>query len=93
MKFTKKRILFMTLVVIFATKESKIHDFPVPLTAIHIQNNHPNTYTYYSLIRINEAKGWKFLGENGHTLEFQKGDRKVIVLNYPGDRKYMIFEE
>lgn len=98
MKFTKKKILLLSLLVIvlfciFATKESKINDFPVPITAVHLEDNNPNTYTYYSLIRIDETKGWEFLGINGHTLEFQKGDRKVVVLNYPGEKKYKIFEE
>lgn len=33
------------------------------------------------------------MGEDGHTVVFQKGDRKVIVLRYPGGNTYYLFEE
>ncbi|MBD5797860.1 hypothetical protein BHU24_23115 [Bacillus pseudomycoides] len=81
------------LVLIFMTKESKIKDFPVPMSAIHIEDENQAHYQYISLMPISKAKGWENLGEDGHTVVFQKGDRKVIVLHYPGDNTYYLFEE
>ncbi|CAI8893880.1 hypothetical protein EMIT079MI2_340032 [Bacillus sp. IT-79MI2] len=46
----------------------------------------------YSIIPINKAKGWEYLGENGHTIEFQKGNRKIIILHLPEDRNYYLLE-
>lgn len=81
------------LVLIFMTKESKIKDFPVPMSAIHIEDENQAHYQYISLMPISKAKEWENLGEDGHTVVFQKGDRKVIVLHYPGDNTYYLFEE
>lgn len=53
----------------------------------------PGFYRYISIIPIKKAKGWDYLGENGHTLEFQKGNRKIIILHYPEDNNYYLFEE
>ncbi|KEK23460.1 hypothetical protein [Bacillus gaemokensis] len=79
--------------LIFMTKESKIKDFPVPMSAIHIEDDNQATYKYISLMSISKAKGWESLGEDGHTVGFQKGDRKVIVVHYPADNTYYLFEE
>ncbi|MCX2825119.1 hypothetical protein COM13_21130 [Bacillus pseudomycoides] len=79
--------------LIFMTKESKIKDFPVPMSAIHIEDGNQADYKYISLMPILKAKGWENLGEDGHTVVFQKGDRKVIVLHYPGENMYYLFEE
>ncbi|PED05911.1 hypothetical protein [Bacillus pseudomycoides] len=81
------------LVLIFMTKESKIKGFPVPMSAIHIEDDNQADYQYISLMPISKVKGWENLGEDGHTVVFQKGDRKVIVLRYPGENTYYLFEE
>ncbi|MDH4423819.1 MULTISPECIES: hypothetical protein [Bacillus] len=82
------------LVFLFTSnKDSKIDDFPVPMSAIYIKEDKLNVHRYFSVIPINKAKGWKYLGENGHTIEFQKGDRKIIILHLPEDRNYYLYEE
>ncbi|MCI0766937.1 hypothetical protein [Bacillus sp. TL12] len=79
--------------LIFMTKESKIKDFPVPMSAIHIEDDNQADYQYISLMPISKVKGWENLGEDGHTVVFQKGDREVIVLHYPGENTYFLFEK
>ncbi|MEY8347291.1 hypothetical protein AALF16_03080 [Bacillus cereus] len=81
------------LVLIFMTRESKIKDFPVPMSAIYIEDENQAHYQYISLMPISKVKGWENLGEDGHTVVFQKGDRKVIVLHYPEENTYYLFEE
>ncbi len=103
MKFSRKKLLLLlillcSIIFIFsATKESKIKDFPIPMSAINIQDDKVKADkvkadAYISIIPITEAKGWEFLGQNGHEIEFKKGDRTVVIVNYPEDNKYYIFE-
>ncbi|WP_422425023.1 hypothetical protein [Bacillus sp. PSXD-155] len=98
MKFSKKKLLLLlillcSIIFIFsATRESKIKDFPIPMSAINIQDDKVKAYTYISIIPITEAKGWESLGQNGHEIEFKKGDRTVVIVNYPEDNKYYMFE-
>lgn len=42
---------------------------------------------------ITTVSGWENLGENGHTVSFKKGERKVTVLHYPGEITYYLFEK
>ncbi|MFI8707613.1 hypothetical protein ACIGHG_11120 [Bacillus sp. NPDC077411] len=102
MKLIKKKYIYLVLVVLFLssliflffkTKESKIKDFPVPMSAIYIKEDKPGLYQYYSIFPIKKAEGWKSLGENGHTLEFIKGNRKVIIFHFPEDNNYYLYEE
>ncbi|HHL3301892.1 hypothetical protein [Bacillus sp. ZJS3] len=79
--------------LIYLDKESKIKDFPVPMSAIHISNNKEEDYKYISVMPITKASGWENLGENGHTVSFKKGERKVTVLHYPGEITYYLFEK
>ncbi|WP_176527689.1 MULTISPECIES: hypothetical protein [Bacillus] len=58
------------MALIFMTKESKIEDFPVPMSAIHIEDDNQADYQYISLMPISNAKGWENLGEDGHTVVF-----------------------
>ncbi|XLP24298.1 hypothetical protein ACFMB7_10470 [Bacillus toyonensis] len=78
---------------IFMNKESKIKDFPVPMSAIHINDNNKEDYKYISVMPITQASGSENLGENGHTVSFKKGERKVTVLYYPGEIMYYLFEK
>ena len=77
--------------LIYLDKESKIEDFPVPISAIHI--NDEEDYKYISVMPITKASGWENLGENGHTVSFKKGERNVTVLHYPGELTYYLFEK
>ncbi|MGD6888360.1 hypothetical protein [Bacillus mobilis] len=79
--------------LIYLDKESKMEDFPVPMSAIHINDNNEEDYKYISLIPITKASGWENLGEDGHTVSFKKGERKVTVLHYPGEITYYLFEQ
>ncbi|MEG7859680.1 MULTISPECIES: hypothetical protein [Bacillus] len=79
--------------LIYLDKESKIEDFPVPMSAIHINDDKEEDYKYISVMPITKASGWENLGENGHTVSFKKGERKVTVLHYPGEITYSIFEQ
>lgn len=53
------------LVLIFMTKESKIKDFPVPMSAIHIEDENQAHYQYISLMPISKAKDGKTLEKMG----------------------------
>ncbi len=79
--------------LIYLDKESKIEDFPVPMSAIHINDDKEEEYKYISVMPITKASGWENLGENGHTVSFKKGERKVTVLHYPGEITYYLFEQ
>ena len=59
--------------LIYVDKESKIKDFPVPMSAIHINDDNEEDYQYISVMPITKANGWENLGENGHTVSFKKG--------------------
>lgn len=79
--------------LIYLDKESKIEDFPVPMSAIHINDDKEEDYKYISVMPITKASGWENLGENGHTVSFKKGERKVTVIHYPGELTYYLFEQ
>ncbi|MFE6704672.1 hypothetical protein ACFVEL_06680 [Bacillus thuringiensis] len=86
-------LLVGVIAFIFMNKESKIKDFPVPISAIHINDDKEEDYQYISVMPITKASGWENLGENGHTVSFKKGERKVAVVHYPGDITYYLFEK
>lgn len=86
-------LLVGVIAFIFMNKESKIKGFPVPMSAIHINDDKEEDYQYISVMPITKASGWENLGENGHTVSFKKGERKVAVVNYPGDITYYLFEK
>ncbi|MCI4056247.1 hypothetical protein MMK25_10095 [Bacillus cereus] len=79
--------------LIYVDKESKIKDFPVPMSAIHINDDNEEDYQYISVMPITKANGWENLGKNGHTVSFKKGERKVAVVHYPGEITYYLFEK
>ncbi|MDQ4485118.1 MULTISPECIES: hypothetical protein [Bacillus cereus group] len=86
-------LLVGLIAFIFMNKESKIKDFPVPMSAIHINDDKEEDYKYISVMPITKVSGWENLGENGHTVSFKKGERKVTVLHYPGEITYYLFEK
>ncbi|TXR92387.1 hypothetical protein DN390_25745 [Bacillus sp. SH7-1] len=86
-------LLISLIALIYLDKESKIEDFPVPMSAIHIDDDKEADYKYISIIPITKARRGENLGENGHTVSFKKGERKVTVLHYPGELTYYIFEK
>ncbi|MES5866770.1 hypothetical protein [Bacillus cereus group sp. RP32] len=86
-------LLVSLFTLIYLDKESKIEDFPVPMSAIHINDDKEEDYKYISVMPITKASGWENLGENGHTVSFKKGERKVTVLHYPGEITYYVFEQ
>ena len=49
--------------LIYVDKESKIKDFPVPMSAIHINDDNEEDYQYISVMPITKANGWENLGE------------------------------
>ncbi|WP_255298910.1 hypothetical protein [Bacillus cereus] len=86
-------LLISLFALIYLDKESRIEDFPVPMSAIHINDDKEADYKYISVMPITKASGWENLGENGHTVSFKKGESKVTVLHYPGELTYSIFEK
>ncbi|PEY24384.1 hypothetical protein CN340_18865 [Bacillus anthracis] len=86
-------LLVGLIAFIFMNKESKIKDFPVLMPAIHINYDNEEDYKYMSVMPITTVSGWENLGENGHTVSFKKGERKVTVLHYPGEITYYLFEK
>ncbi|HDR3886520.1 TPA: hypothetical protein QCO65_000838 [Bacillus cereus] len=86
-------LLVGVLALIYMNKGSKIEDFPISMSAIHINDDNEENYKYISVMPITKASGWENLGENGHTVSFKKGDRKVTVLHYPGEITYYLFEQ
>ncbi|OTX77616.1 hypothetical protein CBR56_05140 [Bacillus thuringiensis] len=85
-------LLISLIALIYLDKESKIEDFPVPMSAIHINDNKEENYKI-SIMPITKASEWENLGENGHTVSFKKGERKVTVLHYPNEITYYLFEK
>ncbi|OTY47861.1 hypothetical protein BK742_06215 [Bacillus thuringiensis serovar pingluonsis] len=90
---SRAMLLVGLIAFIFMNKESKIKDFPVPMSAIHINDDKEEDYKYISVMPITKVSGWENLGENGHTVSFKKGERKVTVLHYPGEITYYLFEK
>ncbi|KIZ30418.1 hypothetical protein ACS94_10955 [Bacillus cereus] len=83
----------LLIALIYLDKESKIEDFPVPMSAMHINDDKEEDYQYISVMPITKASGWENLGENGHIVSFKKGERKVAVVHYPGEITYYLFEK
>lgn len=92
-KIATAMLLVGLFALIYMNKESKIEDFPVPMSAIHINDDNEDDYKYISVMPITKASGWENSGGNGHTVSFKKGGRKVTVLHYPGEITYYIFEQ
>ncbi|EEM83931.1 hypothetical protein [Bacillus thuringiensis] len=86
-------LLVVLIAFIFTDKESKIKGFPVPMSAIHINDDKEEDYQYISVMPITKASGWESLGENGHTVTFKKGERNVTVIHYPGELTFYLFEK
>ncbi|MGN4443817.1 hypothetical protein ACTFOB_02635 [Bacillus cereus group sp. MYBK79-1] len=86
-------LLVGLIAFIFMNKESKIKDFPVPMSATHINDDKEEDYKYISVMPITKVSGWENLGENGHTASFKKGVRMVTVLHYPNEITYYLFEK
>ncbi|KXY72322.1 MULTISPECIES: hypothetical protein [Bacillus] len=86
-------LLISLIALIYLEKESKIEDFPVPMSAIHINDDKEENYKYISIMPITKASEWENLGENGHTVSFKKGERRVTVLHYPNEITYYLFEK
>ncbi|MFC9417592.1 hypothetical protein ACIG6B_03915 [Bacillus mobilis] len=86
-------LLISLFALIYLDKESRIEDFPVPMSAIHINDDKEANYKYISVMPITKASGWENLGENGHTVSFKKGERNVTVLHYLGEITYYLFEK
>lgn len=67
MKFSKKKLLLLlillcSIIFIFsATKESKIKDFPIPMSAINIQDDKVKAYTYLVLSQLPKPKDGSLL--------------------------------
>ena len=66
-------LLVGVVAFIFMNKESKIKDFPVPMSAIHINDDKEEDYQYISVMPITKASGWENLGKTGILLVLKKG--------------------
>ncbi|GAB6458413.1 hypothetical protein bcgnr5371_11240 [Bacillus cereus] len=86
-------LLISLIALIYLDKESKIEDFLVPMSAIHINDDKEENYKYISVMPITKASEWENLGENGHTVSFKKGERNVTVIHYTGELTYYLFEK
>ena len=53
-------------------KESKIKGFPVPMSAIHINDDNEEDYQYISVMAITKANGWENLGKTGILLVLKR---------------------
>lgn len=47
--------------LIYVDKEFKMEDFPVPMSAIHINDDKEDEYKYISVMPITKASGWEKL--------------------------------
>ena len=75
--------------LIYVDKESKIKDFPVPMSAIHINDDNEEDYQYISVMPITKANGWENLGETGILLVLKRGaEGNCITLSR---RNYVLF--
>ena len=66
-------LLVGLIAFIFMNKESKIKGFPVPMSAIHINDDKKEDYQYISVMPITKANGWENLGKTGILLVLKKG--------------------
>ena len=75
--------------LIYVDKESKIKDFPVPMSAIHINDDNEEDYQYISVMPITKANGWENLGKTGILLVLKKG--KEGSSSTLSGRNYVLF--
>ena len=66
-------LLVGLIAFIFMNKESKIKGFPVPMSAIHINDDKKEDYQYISVMPITKANGWENLGKTGILLVLKRG--------------------
>lgn len=59
-------VLMGLIAFIFVNKESKIKDFPVPMSAIHINDDKEEDYKYISVMPITKVSGWENLGKTAY---------------------------
>ena len=71
----------LLIALIYLDKESKIEDFPVPMSAMHINDDKEEDYQYISVMPITKASGWENLGKTGILLVLKR-ERKVAVVHY-----------
>ncbi len=62
-------LLVGLIAFIFMNKESKIKDFPVLMSVIHINDDKEEEYKYMSVMLITLVSG---AGESGYTVSFKK---------------------
>ena len=75
--------------LIYVDKESKIKDFPVPMSAIHINDDNEEDYQYISVMPpITKANGWENLGKTGILLVLKRGEGSSSTLS---GRNYVLF--
>ncbi|PEA29972.1 hypothetical protein [Bacillus toyonensis] len=100
MRFKKIYIMFIVFLLLIIstflmTKESKIKDFPIFIFSSHVEDDKPAeyqyTFNYLPLISI-KAKGWKRTNEEGAVTVFEKGNRKVVVIQLPGEDTFSLYE-
>ena len=82
-------LLISLIALIYLDKESKIEDFPVPMSAIHINDDKEEDYKYISVMPIIKVSGWENLGKTGILLVLKKGaEGNCITLS---GRNYVLF--
>ena len=82
-------LLVGVIAFIFMNKESKIKGFPVPMSAIHINDDKEEDYQYISVMPITKASGWENLGKTGILLVLKRGaEGNCITLSR---RNYVLF--
>ena len=83
-------LLVGLIAFIFMNKESKIKDFPVLMSVIHINDDKEEEYKYMSVMLITLVSGAE--GKAGILLVLKSG-KKGKILHYPGEITYYIFEK
>ena len=82
-------LLISLIALIYLDKESKIEDFPVPMSAIHINDDKEEDYKYISVMPIIKVSGWENLGKTGILLVLKRGaEGNCITLS---GRNYVLF--
>ena len=100
MKLKKTKIipgvlLLLILSTFLMTNASQIKDFPVFIFSNHVEDDNPADYQYtfgYLPLMSIRAKGWKKTHEEGAATAFEKENRKVIVIKYPGEDNFYLYE-
>ena len=82
-------LLISLIALIYLDKESKIEDFLVPMSAIHINDDKEENYKYISVMPITKASEWENLGKTGILLVLKRGaEGNCITLS---GRNYVLF--